>query len=89
MRYSINGGRNFTVPVSEWRGGERYGNEAKVYYAEFRGVVRGAKPGDKVKVWFTGNRPGKGQRTSDTFTYRLAEDTRTRCWCSQTRTTRV
>ena len=26
--------------MREWRGGERYGNEAKVYYAEFRGVVR-------------------------------------------------
>ena len=76
MRYSINGGRTFTVPVREWRGGERYGNEAKVYYAEFRGVVRGAKPGDKVKVWFTGDRPGKGKRTSKSFTYRLAEDTR-------------
>ena len=30
----------FHCPVREWRGGERYGNEAKVYYAEFRGVVR-------------------------------------------------
>jgi hypothetical protein len=75
MRYSINGGPTFTVPVSEWQGGERYGDEADRYYAEFRGVVRGANPGDKVKVWFTGNRPGKGQRTSESFTYRLAEDT--------------
>ena len=29
-----------------------------------------------MKVWFTGNRPGKGKRTSESFTYRLAEDTR-------------
>ena len=63
------------VPVREWRGGERYGDEGDRYYAEFRGVVRGAKPGDSVKVWFTGDRPGKGQRTSESFTYRLAEDT--------------
>src|SRR6185312_9188230 len=76
MRYKINGGRTLAVPVREWRGGERYGNEAKVYYAEFRGVVRGAKPGDKVQVWFTGDRPGKGKRTSKSFNYRLAEDTR-------------
>ena len=76
MKYSINGGRTYTVPVREWRGGERYGDEADVYYAEFRGVVRGADPGDNVKVWFTGNRPGKGKRTSESFTYRLAEDTR-------------
>jgi hypothetical protein len=76
MHYSINGKSALRVPVREWRGGERYGNEAKVYYAEFRGVVRGARPDDKVKVWFTGTRPGKGQRTSESFTYRLAEDTR-------------
>ncbi len=76
MRYSINGGRTYTVPVREWRGGERYGNEGDVYYAEYRGVVRGADPGDTVKVWFTGNRPGRGKRTSTSFTYRLAEDTR-------------
>ena len=76
MKYRINGGRTYTVPVREWRGGERYGGEADVYYAEFRGVVRGAKPGDRVRVWFTGNRPGKGLRTSKAFTYRLAEDTR-------------
>ena len=76
MKYSINGGRTYTVPVREWRGGERYGDEADVYYAEYRGVVRGADPGDNVKVWFTGNRPGKGKRTSESFTYRLAEDTR-------------
>ena len=78
MKYRINGGRTYTVPVREWRGGERYGDEADVYYAEYRGVVRGADPGDRVKVWFTGNRPGKGKRTSESFTYRLAEDTRNR-----------
>jgi len=76
MKYSINGGRTYTVPVKEWRGGERYGDAGDVYYAEYRGVVRGADPGDNVKVWFTGRRPGKGKRTSAGFTYRLAEDTR-------------
>jgi Zinc carboxypeptidase/Immune inhibitor A peptidase M6 len=76
MRYSINGGRTYTVPVREWRGGERYGDEGDTYYAEFRGVVRGARPGDNVTVSFVGNRPGKGRRTSESFTYRLAEDTR-------------
>ena len=76
MRYSINGGRSYRVPVREWAGGERYGDEADQYYAEFRGKVQGARPGDKVRVWFTGNRPGKGLRTSKAFTYRVAEDTR-------------
>jgi hypothetical protein len=76
LRYSIDGGRTQRADVREWRGGERYGGEEDVYYAEFRGVVRGARPGDEVKVWFTGNRPGAGQRTSESFTYSVAEDTR-------------
>jgi hypothetical protein len=75
MLYSINGQPASRVAVREWPGGERYGDEGDRYYAEFRGVVRGAKPGDSVKVWFTGDRPGKGKRTSESFTYRLAEDT--------------
>ncbi|SDS38755.1 Immune inhibitor A peptidase M6 [Friedmanniella luteola] len=76
MQYSINGGRTHTARVREWRGGERYGDEADVYYAEYRGVVRGADPGDDVKVWFTGHRRGQGTKASASFTYRLAEDTR-------------
>jgi hypothetical protein len=75
MLYSINAQPASRVAASEWHGGERYGDEGDRYYAEFRGVVRGAKPGDSVKVWFTGDRPGKGPRTSESFTYRLAEDT--------------
>jgi hypothetical protein len=58
----------------EWEGGERYGGEADRYYAEFRGTVRGTRPGDSVEVWFTGNRPGTGPRTSERFTYRLQQD---------------
>ena len=78
LHFSVNGRRAKEVPVREWRGGERYGRAGDVYYAEYRGAVRGAKPGDRVSVWFTGNRPGKGRRTSERFTYRLAEDTRNR-----------
>ena len=78
LHFSVNGRRAREAPVREWRGGERYGADGDVYYAEYRGVVRGAKPGDRVSVWFTGNRPGKGRRTSERFTYRLAEDTRNR-----------
>ncbi len=75
MHYSINGRRGFRVPVEEWEGGERYGDEADRYYAEFRGTVRGARPGDSVEVWFTGRRPGGGPRESERFTYRVAQDT--------------
>ena len=72
MHYSVNGRRAFRVPVERWEGGERYGHEGDVYYAEFRGTVRGARPGDSVEVWFTGRRPGAGPRTSERFTYRVA-----------------
>jgi murein tripeptide amidase MpaA len=74
LNYQINNGRPQRTGVREWRGGERYGGELDVYYAEFRGVVRGARPGDQVKVWFSGYRPGHGQKTSEAFTYTLAQN---------------
>ena len=60
------------MPVTEWRGGERYGGERDVYYAEYRAQVRGARPGDRVEVWFTA--AGSYGRTleSDHFTYTQA-----------------
>jgi Zinc carboxypeptidase/Immune inhibitor A peptidase M6 len=75
LHYSINGRRTHSVDTRRWHGGERYGAEGTTYYAEFRGVVRGARPGDHVKVWFTAHKPGVGRRTSSAFTYRLAQDT--------------
>ncbi|GAA3526564.1 zinc carboxypeptidase [Aeromicrobium flavum] len=85
MRYRINGGRTQTTRVREWKGGERYGNTHDDYYAEFRGTVRRARPGDSVKVWFTGTEPrdrtkdrrrgGRDKRVSSTpFTYKVARD---------------
>jgi len=74
LNYQVNGKRPQRTGVREWRGGERYGGELDTYYAEYRGVVRGARPGDKVKVWFTGYRPGHGPKTSESFTYTLAQD---------------
>jgi Zinc carboxypeptidase/Immune inhibitor A peptidase M6 len=75
LHYAIDGGRARRAAVREWDGGERYGGEHDVYYAEYRGKVRGARPGDRVKVWFSGVRPGAGRRTSQPFTYTVAEDT--------------
>jgi hypothetical protein len=68
MRFRINGGRARTTSVSEWRGGERYGDENDLYFAEYRGKVTGADAGDRVEVWFQGKR---GHRTvsSEHFTY--------------------
>ncbi|MEU1244545.1 M14 family zinc carboxypeptidase [Micromonospora parva] len=74
MHYMVNGGRPKTVAVREWRGGERYGDTHDDYYAELRGTVSGAKPGDRVEVWFTGNKPRAGVVASDHFTYRVHDD---------------
>ena len=83
MHYRINRARPRTTSVTRWRGGERYGAENSDYYAEYRGQVRGTKPGDRVRVWFTGKkaRDGKGKRRlrtvgSSRFTYRAASETR-------------
>jgi hypothetical protein len=74
MRYSVNGGPATSVKVSEWQGGERYGDTHDDYYAEFRGTVRGTGAGDSVEVWFTGVKPGQGPVESERFTYTVAGD---------------
>ncbi len=74
LNYTINGGKAKSVKVDEWRGGERYGDTHNDYYAELRGEVTGARPGDRVQVWFTGTKPGKGPVSSERFTYRVHHD---------------
>jgi len=74
LHYRINAGATQTAVASEWSGGERYGDENDDYYAEFRGQVQGASPGDDVEVWFSGVKPGTGLVQSDAFTYSLASD---------------
>jgi hypothetical protein len=71
MRYRINGGREQRARVSEWDGGERYGDDGDRWYGEFRGEVRGARAGDRVEVRFTGREPGRGggRVESEPFTY--------------------
>ncbi|MET0725070.1 MAG: M14 family zinc carboxypeptidase [Leifsonia sp.] len=83
VNYRINGGRTHYAFPKEWKGGERYGDENDDYYAEYRGTVRGAKPGDSVEVWFSGYPDPRDTRghdrfrrvESDHFTYTLAQDT--------------
>ena len=83
LRYRINGGRTQTARVSEWDDGERYGDENDEYYAELRGVVRGADEGDDVTVWFTGEADRRGgddddrdrDVESERFTYTVESDT--------------
>ncbi|MFE6254600.1 M14 family zinc carboxypeptidase [Agromyces sp. NPDC057865] len=83
LHYKINGGKEVKKQVAEWQGGERYGFEGTDYYAEYRGAVSGAKPGDSVEVWFSGQTNAKdlpkgqkpGKVESEHFTYELAQDT--------------
>ncbi|MGY1679914.1 M14 family zinc carboxypeptidase [Geodermatophilus sp. SYSU D01176] len=74
LRFRVDGGPEQRATVREWAGGERYGDEGDVYYAEFRGEVRGASVGQDVEVWFTGVRPGRGPVTSERFTYTVGHD---------------
>ena len=75
LHYRVNGGPTQNTRVSEWAGGERYGDENDDYYAELRGQVRGASPGDDVEVWFSGVKSGTGAVQSEHFTYTLESDT--------------
>ena len=76
LKYSVNGGRIRSEKTWKWRGGERYGDTHDDYYAEFRGKVTRTRPGDSVKVWFTGHKRGKGWISSEPFTYEVADDIR-------------
>jgi murein tripeptide amidase MpaA len=71
VRYQINGGAAKSADTAEWTGGERFGGQG-VYFHRLRGTVSGAKPGDKVKVWFESLKAGK---RSDAFTYTQESDT--------------
>ena len=75
MRYRINGGATKTVGTSEWSDGERYYQEAGVYYHRMRGTVTGTKPGDSVEVWFAQK---NGSQRSDSFTYSARVETANR-----------
>ena len=88
VHWRINGGRTRTPDLEEWEGGERYGDENDEYYAEYRAVIRGTDPGDRVRVWFTGEERGRGhghrrrgnrhrgnEVRSERFTYRAEQDT--------------
>ncbi|HEX6254749.1 MAG TPA: M14 family zinc carboxypeptidase [Euzebyales bacterium] len=81
MHHSVNGGRTRVTDVSEWQGGERYGVENNVWYAEYRGQITDIAAGDEVEVWFTardlperretsaGPRGGAETVESDHFTF--------------------
>ncbi len=73
MHYKINGGRKQTTKVRRWRGGKVYGDAGTNHYAEYRGIVRRARAGDSVTVWFSARDDGHPV-TSDKFTYTVTQD---------------
>jgi hypothetical protein len=72
-KYRIGRGAVRTATVAEWEGGEVYGDENDIYFAEYRGQVSGALPGQKVEVWFEAVK-GSTRVASEHFTYTLASD---------------
>ncbi|MFJ3923569.1 M14 family zinc carboxypeptidase [Streptomyces sp. NPDC090022] len=73
LNYRINGGRTHDEDLRAWKGGEIYGGDDNLHFDEYRAKVEGARPGDKVEVWFTGrDRDGK-RVSSEHFTYTAAE----------------
>ncbi|KUO13454.1 M14 family metallopeptidase [Streptomyces sp. DSM 15324] len=72
LRYRVNGGRTQDRALKAWKGGETYGGDDNLYFDEYRAKVRGAKPGDKVEVWFSGETPSKKKVSSTHFTYTVA-----------------
>lgn len=75
MVYRVNGGPPKERPLGEWRGGDRYGDEGDIYFAEYRAEVTGLKPGDRVEVWFAAGRPHKpGHVESEHFAFKRLDD---------------
>ncbi|MFD9410784.1 M14 family zinc carboxypeptidase [Streptomyces sp. NPDC059989] len=74
LNFRINGGRTHDDELKAWKGGEVYGGEDNNWFDEYRAKVDGAKPGDKVEVWFTGRDRSSGKQvSSEHFTYTVAE----------------
>ncbi|MCC7019094.1 MAG: immune inhibitor A [Ardenticatenales bacterium] len=67
LHYRVAGGDERTATTAEWDGGERYGDAGDIHYHRVRGTVTGARPGDRVEVWFTA-----GDAASTPFAYTLA-----------------
>jgi hypothetical protein len=73
LRYQINEGPVRSKPTAEWEGGERYGVAGSVYYHLLRAEIEGAKPGDRVKVWFESTADGETV-SSEPFSYSQVSD---------------
>ena len=82
MHWRVAGGPEQSEPVSEYKGGERYGAPGAVYH-RLRGQVTGFRAGDSVQVWFEGG----GERSDAVHVHRRRERPEATCSCSPPRTT--
>ncbi|RSS84058.1 M14 family metallopeptidase [Streptomyces sp. WAC06614] len=74
LTYRVNGGRPHDEDLRPWKGGKVYGGKDNLYFDQYRAEVGGARPGDKVEVWFTGRDPDSGRQvSSEHFTYTVAD----------------
>ncbi|OKK19079.1 peptidase M14 [Streptomyces sp. CB00455] len=73
LNFRINGGRTHDEDLKAWKGGDVYGGDDNNWFDEYRAEVDGARPGDKVEVWFTGRDRSGRQVSSEHFTYTVAE----------------
>lgn len=64
VQFRINKGAVRTARTTAWTGGRVYGGTDNLRYDDYRGQVTGARPGDRVEVWFTA-----GGKSSDHFSY--------------------
>jgi hypothetical protein len=82
VRYQVNGGVKLNAPARKWNGGDTF-DTFDSHYRYYRGEIVAIKPGDEVKVWFTGrekvtNKKGKKKNKkvrSPAFKFDVASET--------------
>ena len=82
VHWRVAGGPEQSEPLSEYKGGERYGAPGAVYH-RLRGQVTGFRAGDSVQVWFEGG----GETSAAVHVHRRRRPPRRTCSCSPPRTT--
>lgn len=82
LRYRINGGTKRNAPARRWKGGDTFDSPG-AHYRYYEGKVFAIKPGNRVKVWFTGrervvNKKGKRKKRkvrSPAFNFDVVSET--------------
>ena len=78
LNYRINNGKTKTPGAPSGCGGERYGARERPLLRRVPRRGKGARAGDRVKVWFSGEKkrgPARRRRRAASFTYTVKSDT--------------